>query len=254
MHPRFLLRCAGVSVVGRRSNNQDALLLRPELGLFAVADGMGGYEGGEVASAAVVRAIEDFVARIAADPEGTWPVRPRRAVGPMGALLDAAVRAADRDVKALRTGRLSRMGSTATAVLLAGDRLAIGHVGDSRVYRLRGALEQLTDDHSVAAELVRSGAQDVVAEQFANCLTRAIGMPDPFAVDVRVEPLCAGDRLLLCSDGLWGALSRDSLATLLAIEAPAEAAQCLIDAAYAGGSTDNISAVVVEIQSPGSNP
>lgn len=244
----LLLECAGCSVVGRRKNNEDALLIRPLLGLFAVADGMGGYEGGEVASNAIVEALEDLVARIDRDPEGTWPVRARRRVDPLEALVDAAMRMAEREVRARRFGKLSRMGSTATVALFRDRRLVLGHVGDTRIYRLRDELEQLTHDHSVAAELARAGVEpENVAPSYLACLTRAIGMDGTTEIDVRSEELRAGDAYLLCSDGLWGALGDDEIAELLRDASIADACARLVEAAHAGGSQDNITAVVVRV-------
>ncbi len=219
--------------------------MRPELGLFVVADGMGGYDGGEVASAAVVAALEGFVARIELDPEGTWPLRERGELGPLEAMLEVGLRVADREVKAQRTGRLARMGSTATVALFRDRRLAIGNVGDSRIYRLRDELEQLTLDHSVAAELQRSGTTHDVSPSFLACLTRAIGMPGDVVPDVHGLDVRAGDTYLLCSDGLWGELPDASIALLLRNSTPAQACARLIDAAYAAGSSDNITAIVL---------
>lgn len=174
MDAPLALHSVGLSIVGRRANNEDALLVRPGLGLFVVADGMGGYEGGEVASATVVEALAGFVARNDVDPDGTWPVRERGDLGPLEMLVEASLRVADREVKAKKHGVLSRMGSTAVLALFRGARVVIGHVGDSRVYRLRdGELARLTEDHSVAAELARSGmAQREVSPSFLACLTR----------------------------------------------------------------------------------
>jgi serine/threonine protein phosphatase PrpC len=244
------LACAGHSVVGRRRNNQDALLLRAQLGLFAVADGIGGYAGGEIASATVITALEDFVSRIHVDAEGTWPVRARRALGPLEAVVDAALRIADREVQARRTGVLARMGSTAVVALFRDRRLVVGNVGDSRLYRLRdGALAQLTADHSVAAELERSGmAPADVAPGFLACLTRAIGMPGSAEPDVVALPVQRGDTYLLCSDGLWGVLDDATIAAHLGHADVRQACATLIAAADAAGSTDNITAVVIRAE------
>lgn len=242
------IECAGCSFVGRRKNNEDALLVRPQLGLFAVADGMGGYEGGEVASQAIVDALDTFVARIERDPDGTWPVRARKSAEPLEALVDAAMRMAEREVKARRFGKLSRMGSTATVALFRDRRLVLGHVGDTRVYRLRGELEQLTYDHSVAAELMRAGMEaGSVSPSYLACLTRAIGMEQSPEIELRTEDVQRGDLYLLCSDGLWGALEDEDIAGMLREHDVAQACGVLVDAAHTGGSQDNITAVVVRV-------
>lgn len=242
------LECAGLSVVGRRKNNEDAFLLRPKRGLFAVADGMGGYEGGEVASATVIGALDRMVAHADLDPEGTWPLRERAGLGPLESLVEVALRVADREVKARRSGTLAQMGSTASVVLVRGGRLAIGHVGDSRVYRLRGGLVCLTEDHSVAAELRRSGMEPgEIAPRLAACLTRAIGMSGPAVPDVCGDTLLPGDVYLLCSDGLWGVLDDAIIEDILQTSTASDACHALIEAAHEAGSDDNITAVVVRV-------
>ncbi|MBK8719341.1 MAG: serine/threonine-protein phosphatase [Deltaproteobacteria bacterium] len=243
------LACDGRSVVGRRRSNQDAMLLRPRSGVFAVADGMGGYEGGEVASALVVAAIDTFMGRLDIDPEGTWPQRSRASLGPLAQAVDVALRAADHAVRRERRGRLARMGSTAVLAWFHRGQLALAHVGDSRLYRLRAQLELLTDDHSVAAELTRSGMPaEVVSPALLACLTRAIGMDGAAEPALRLEPVCAGDRYLLCSDGLWGALDDDAIADVLAhCRDDGRACEALVEDAYHASSTDNITAVVVTV-------
>lgn len=244
----LLLECTGTSIVGRRKNNEDALLVRPQLGLFAVADGMGGYEGGEVASWAIVDALDQLIGRIDRDPEGTWPTRARKSLDPHEALVDAALRMAEREVHARRVGPLSRMGSTATMALFRDGRLVVGHVGDTRIYRLRDGLEQLTLDHSVAAELMRSGVDPgSVAPGYLACLTRAIGMEGATEIDLRSEAVRAGDTYLLCSDGLWGALEDDEIAAVLRGASIEDACARLVDAAHAAGSQDNITGIVVRV-------
>jgi PPM family protein phosphatase len=251
----IVLESAGRSVTGRRANNQDALLLRPDAGLFVVADGMGGYEGGEVASATAIASIEAFITRLQIDPDGTWPLRERGDLGPLARIMEAGLRIADRDVRVRRTGRLCRMGTTASVVLFRGRRLVAGHVGDSRIYRLRDRLALLTSDHSVAAELRRAGTHDDdIAARFQHCLTRAIGMDGVVLPDVHEETVAPGDVYLICSDGLWGALEDDVIAQLLRGTPSARACEILVDAAHDAGSTDNITAIVVRVHSAGRMP
>lgn len=225
------------------------MLLRPRWGVFAVADGMGGYEGGEIASALVVAAIDAFMGRLEIDPEGTWPQHSRASLGPLAQAVDVALRVADQQVRSERRGRLSRMGSTAALAWFHRGQLALAHVGDSRIYRLRDRLELLTADHSMAAELTRSGMPEhAVSPSLLACLTRAIGMEGAAEPELRLEPVRAGDRYLLCSDGLWGALEDREIAGVLGqCRDDARACDDLVDAAYAAGSTDNITAVVVTV-------
>ncbi len=219
--------------------------MQPGLGLFVVADGMGGYEGGEVASAVVVHALHDFFHRNRVDEDGTWPSHPRSRRGPLESMVQVGLARAHDDVVALKRGGLSQMGSTAVVAVIRGSRLVVGNVGDSRLYRLRGGdLGRLTRDHSVAEELAGRGSP--IAPSFQHCLTRAIGMSDCGGADVdryRVEP---GDTYLLCTDGLWDALDADAIAAMLRRE-PLIACNRLIAAAHEAGSRDNITAIVIRV-------
>jgi PPM family protein phosphatase len=248
----MLLDAYALSITGRRPENEDAVCLRPDLGLFIVADGMGGYEGGEIASKVAVTTIEDLVARTASDQDVTWPYRidPRRGV--VENEVAVATRLAGDRIAARRTGRLAQMGSTVAVLRLDGGRAVIGHVGDSRVYRMRGGmLEQLTIDHSLWAQMVASGVDMPEPEHYPyrHVVTRALGTTsgDP---DLRVESAEAGDVFLLCSDGLSEVLSSARIAELLALPS-ALACRALVDEAYAAGSRDNISAVVARVIDPG---
>ena len=241
------LEAYALTVTGRRRNNEDAICAQPELGLFVVADGMGGYEGGEVASALAVETIHSLIRRTASGGDVIWPY----AIDPQCSLdenevMVAARHAADQ-IAARRTGALRDMGSTLAMLRVAGDRAVIAHVGDSRVYRLRGrALTQLTIDHSLAAELEKSGAKPEANFPWRHVITRALGTAtaDPEVQSASIE---RGDVYLLCSDGLYEVLEPGQIAGLLC--APAEAAcRALVEAAYAKGSHDNISAIVVRVR------
>lgn len=236
-----------LSVAGRRANNEDAICVQPDLGLFVVADGMGGYEGGEVASAIAVDAICELVRRTAADADVTWPYGfdPKRTFDENEIIV--ATRLANERIVERRQGRLDQMGSTVAVLRLAGDRAVIGHVGDSRVYRLRdGRLEQLTVDHSLLAQLAAVGTPvDPESFQWKHVVTRALGTANS-EPEVHVDHVKSGDVFLLCSDGLSEVLAPDQIARLL--DRPAEeACRALVDAAYAAGSRDNISAIVVRV-------
>jgi serine/threonine protein phosphatase PrpC len=242
----MLLDAFALSVPGRRPNNEDAICVRPELGLFVVADGMGGYEGGEVASAIAVESICELVRRTAGDADVTWPyaIDPKRSIDENEIIV--ATRLANERIAARRIGLLEQMGSTVAVLRIAGDRAVIGHVGDSRVYRLRdGALAQLTVDHSLLAQLLASGAVvDPDTFQWRHVVTRALGQSgEP---DVQVDRARSGDVYMLCSDGLSEVLEPDEIAALLDTSAE-RACRALVDAAYASGSRDNISAIVVRV-------
>jgi serine/threonine protein phosphatase PrpC len=224
-----------------RANNEDALLVgegRDET-LFVVADGIGGFEAGEVASRIAVDVLKEL------EP---------------GASFEAAIREANRRILAVGRGdeRLSGMGTTIVAVRFGGTRekpvAEIAHVGDSRAYLLRGgSLRPLTEDHSLVAELVRSG--DLTRDQAAehpqkNLITRALGAEEEVEVDTSVLPVEAGDRLLLCSDGLSDMIPEARIGKLLtdSPDDPAVSAQRLLSAALDAGGTDNVTVVVVDVK------
>jgi serine/threonine protein phosphatase PrpC len=240
------LETYALSIAGRRDNNEDAICARPDLGLFVVADGMGGYEGGEVASALAVEAIHELVRRTAGDADVTWPYKidPTRTIVENEVLV--ATRLANERITARRSGELREMGSTVVVLRLEDDHAVIGHVGDSRLYRLRaGAVMQLTIDHSLAAQMEANGMKPAADWQWRHVVTRALGTTTGEPEIARLEA-CAGDVYLLCSDGLSEVLDCDEIAALLS-HPPELACRALIDAAYAAGSRDNISAVVVRV-------
>jgi serine/threonine protein phosphatase PrpC len=147
--PALVVRAAGRTTVGRRQNNQDALLVRPDLGVFAVADGMGGYEGGEIASTTTIDTLEALYELHRGDGDCTWPHVPDAELSLEAQRAIVAVGLAHRAVRAKREGALAQMGSTIVLATREGRHLVIAHAGDSRAYRVRrGVLTQLTRDHS----------------------------------------------------------------------------------------------------------
>ena len=227
-----------------RANNQDSQLVLDGR-LFAVADGMGGHRGGEVASATALDALGDAWSEATA------------------AALRAGVVGANEAVfaKASHDPELRGMGTTLTVLALVVDeagqeRLAIANVGDSRAYRLTDQLVQVTDDHSLVESLVRQGrltAEEAVTHPQRNILTRALGIEPQVEVDVWVLSPVPGDRFLLCSDGLFNEVEPDVItSTLRALADPTQAANELVRLANEGGGRDNITCVVVDIvEGPG---
>ncbi len=225
---------AARSDVGRvRRRNEDAYLLQDPL--FAVADGMGGHRGGNVASTMSLETLES--ADIA-----------RRGVH----ALVAAIRTANRAVfdRGEADRELSGMGTTITAILVDGDRAHVAHVGDSRAYLLRdGSLKQITEDHTMVQEMVRRGrlsADQAERHPQRSILTRALGVDEELDVDELTLELRPGDRILICSDGLTGMVDEDAIARALA-EAPdpQTASDRLVEMANDAGGDDNITAIVL---------
>ena len=215
------------------------------LGLFVVADGMGGHAGGEIASQIAIAAVAETVLVQLLIPALGGDV----AIA-LRTLMDDALLAANGRIWAQAQRDGSDMGTTCTAALLLGRTLYLGHVGDSRAYVLRrGALLPLTDDHSTVGRLIALGevTRELAREHPQRSqLYRSVGQTATIAVDVVVEPLDGAEALLVASDGLWSMLEETELHAILRAAATPEAAcSALIDAANAAGGDDNISAVVV---------
>lgn len=240
----------------RRSSNEDSYCSRPDLGLYMVADGMGGHVAGEVASRVAVEAIEVFIQETAgADKNRTWPFPFEPDLSLEANRLKAAFKLANRRIASAIAGSsdLRGMATTASALLAGREGACVAHVGDSRVYVLRaGALEQITHDHSWVEEQVRAGTMTALAARqhpWRNVVTRALsGGEDPEVDVVEIRP-ARPERYLLCSDGLFAVVPDDRIAAILADrDAPLEAI-CgrLIEAANAAGGPDNITALVLDV-------
>lgn len=240
----------------RRTSNEDSYATRPDVGLFVVADGMGGHVAGEVASRVAVEAIEAFIQETAgSDKNRTWPFPFDPTLSAEANRLKVAFRLANRRIASAieQSHDLRGMATTASAVLLSEHSACVGHVGDSRVYVLRaGVLVQITDDHSWVEEQVRAGTLSPTAARqhpWRNVVTRALSGGDDPEVDVTEVTPAPGERYLLCSDGLFGVVSDTKIAEILGHRELALDAICkaLIDAANEGGGPDNITALVFEI-------
>jgi PPM family protein phosphatase len=239
----------------RRTSNEDSHRCRPDLGLFIVADGMGGHVAGEVASRIAVESIEQFIEEThAIDRNRTWPFpfEPELSLG--ANRLKAAFRLANRRLaSAIDVSQdLRGMATTASAMLIGDGTACVGHVGDSRVYVLRsGELRQLTDDHSWVEEQVRAGTMTASAAKqhpWRNVVTRALSGGDDPEIDVTEISPAPGDRYLLCSDGLFGVVNDARIGAILAAGGASLDDVCrrLIDAANEGGGPDNITALVLD--------
>ena len=230
------LAAHGVTHTGRRKSNEDAMLVDLELGLFVVADGMGGHNAGEVASGIAVRTLRDFFA--------THPDRTEHA------LADGLVLANDEVLTASGRPEYAGMGTTVVAAMVTETQVLVGSVGDSRVYLARGGqLTQLTQDDSWVTRVLASEAlsdDDLQRHPMRHVLTKVVGLRADMEPSVGVSAFGPGDVLLLCSDGLHGSVPDPAIAEILSTDAPIEAqAQTLVDQALARGATDNITAVIV---------
>ncbi len=216
----------------QRDHNEDCVGAFPELGLWVVADGMGGHEGGEIASELAVNTIKEFVS------EG-------------GPLEQAIQKAHTEIIEAAQEGKGNRgMGSTVVALRLNGTDYEIAWVGDSRAYLFNAALRQLTRDHSYVQELLDSGAitpEEAQVHPQKNIISRALGAQSPreLQVDSIQGRLCKGQKILLCSDGLTGEVEKDRIADILQQEGTdQELAEQLVQTANSNGGRDNTSVVL----------
>ena len=219
-----------------RAINQDALVVDEKLMLFGVADGMGGHNGGETASAG---ARDGMIAALQGKDAS------------LEALRDAVVQV-NADLFRQQAGdeKLAGMGTTLSIIWMSGHFVYLGHVGDSRVYRFRdGELTQMTDDHSLVGELMRAGyltPEQAENHPNKNVILRAVGTEAGIDVDLAVEERKQGDLWLICSDGLHGMVKDEKMEAILAEHAPETAVRLLMDAALAAGGRDNISVVLVK--------
>ncbi|NDW05829.1 PP2C family protein-serine/threonine phosphatase [Jiella pacifica] len=235
----------GASHVGRvRELNEDRFLVDAATGVFAVADGMGGHHGGELASAAIVERLATVgIATTAAD---------------LRARVEARLIAANEAIRSHGAAAGATVGSTVVVLLVFGDRFACLWAGDSRLYRLsRGILSKVTRDHSKVQELVDAGLispGEAATWPERNVITRAVGVSPRLDLERVSETARIGDVFLLCSDGLTGHLGDDEIAALLAGSDARAAAEALIAAALERGGGDNVTVVVLRCLSASSWP
>jgi protein phosphatase len=233
-----------------RANNEDAFVVAPDIGLFAVADGMGGAAAGEVAARMAIEAVRATIE----DPEVTWPggSGSRPCPEPGAPLLVAAVERANARVhNAAKADRAKAgMGTTFTGLLFFEGGTAVAHVGDSRAWRLRdGVLEALTTDHTLTREAIDAGEMtpdEARTSKLRHVISRAVGAHEEVRVDGATIDARAGDLFLLATDGLHGVVGEDDItAALQCIDdlALTEVAEELFDAAFDAGAPDNVTLV-----------
>ncbi|MCB2061889.1 MAG: serine/threonine-protein phosphatase [Novosphingobium sp.] len=236
---RLKLEASTVTHRGQvRENNEDALCERPDAGLWAVADGMGGHANGDWASSQIARCLSEF---------------------PLPGDFDSAclriadqIHAANQTIYAEAQRRGVQMGSTIVVLHVAGNRFSVSWVGDSRGYLLRdGQLIQLTSDHSQVQELIDRGLlepEEAKTHRMRHMLSRAIGVQDAVEVDIVVDQTEPGDVFLLCSDGLSGVLTDTEIGEVLRTLGPDQSTDRMLDMVLARGAPDNVSIVAIGIR------
>jgi len=254
--PQFVVG-VGHSVGMQREHNEDAMFSfstnmvtdsrTMPFGIFAVADGMGGHQHGEIASGLAVRAVSNYLVRKLYLPlSSTKPELPEQSLQEM---LQESVMEAHRSILKDAAGG----GTTLTLAIIMGEQLILAHVGDSRAYAIYtdGSLRVLTRDHSLVKRLEELGqitSDEAAIHPQRNVLYRALGQGEPFEPDISSYPLPKGGYLMICSDGLWGQITEQTITNIIReANTPEVACQKMVAAANASGGPDNISVLLVRI-------
>ncbi|MCL5781477.1 MAG: Stp1/IreP family PP2C-type Ser/Thr phosphatase [Firmicutes bacterium] len=240
------MKWSQITDVGRvRAGNEDSLCACPDIGLFAVADGMGGHKAGEIASSTALQYLE----------ENLREILPGTGTKDISADLLRILEKAN-----LRVYRLSNefdqyrgMGTTVTAGIVTGYDLVIAHIGDSRAYLIRGSeISQLTEDHSLVGEMLRHGGiteEQAINHPQRNVLTRAMGTAPAVKFELYIQTLSPGDKVLFCTDGLFNHLRPEEIKEIITSQPHLDRClKILLDTALERGGTDNITMVLVEME------
>lgn len=221
-----------------RTSNQDSVLMQDgTFGLYGVADGMGGHNGGDIASQMAVLMLGRIL-------EGVSPNEEK---------LKDGFRHVNKMIydEQVKNPLLSGMGTTLTVIWEAEDHILMGHIGDSRAYLLRnGQIIQISDDHSMVAELVRDGVlteEQARKHPYRNVITQAVGAADELNVHTRRLEKARGDKYLICSDGLYEYVTKEEMQQLLTHYSPEDAAEMMIEKALDGGGKDNVTVLIAEV-------
>ena len=248
-----MIEAYGRTDVGRRRKvNEDSFLVSPETSLYAVCDGMGGHNAGEVASRMAIETISAFITRSAVEKEITWPWGLDANLSFDANRIKTAIRLANARVFQAADNReeLTGMGTTVVTALVSGDTLTVGSAGDSRCYLVRrGELKQLTRDDSWVSAALGEGilnSDDVERHPLRNVITKAVGARDAIDLDVLEHALQPGDVVMLCSDGLHGMVGDPEIARILTSSHSLEETSAhLVDAANEAGGRDNVTVVLL---------
>lgn len=257
-HPVRMELIGETNVGMKRAHNEDNFSIVSEENLVIVADGMGGHASGEVASKMAIDAMREFFEATAKDPDATWPYKMDKQRSYEENRLITSVKLANLRIfeAAQREPRYRGMGTTLVVCLVVREGIIVGHVGDSRVYRIRnGAIDQLTEDHSLLNDYLKM--RKLTEEEIANfphknVIVRALGMKDSVKVDSKLDHPNAGDIYLLCSDGLSGPVSDPEILRLVEENKSdlKAAASRLIARANENGGPDNITACLIRWVGP----
>ena len=250
-----MLESFGQTDVGRRRKlNEDNYLVDPETNLFAVCDGMGGHNAGEVASKLAIETLAAFIRKSAGEEKDiTWPYGLEKELSTEANRLKTAIKLANRKVFKAADNReeYTGMGTTVVAALVAGDKLTVGSAGDSRCYLLsKGKLRQITRDDSWVSAAWAEGilsSDEIERHPLRNVITKAVGAKDTLEVETAEHTLISGDVVLICSDGLHAMIGDEDILRALTPNPDSlqEAAGRLIAAANDAGGKDNVSVVLV---------
>jgi protein phosphatase len=249
------LLCVGLSDTGRvREHNEDTIAHDSDMGLIVLADGMGGYNAGEVASGIAVKTVTNLV-REAVGLQDLSVTDPSTGLSRPSIILRDAIQRANKIIyqTARSQAQCEGMGTTVVAALFHDNKISVAHVGDSRLYRVRGSdIEQVTLDHSLLQELVDRGFYSPEEAQRAsnkNYATRALGVENMVEVEMQEHPVQKGDVYLLCSDGLSDMIGDDDMAVTVNTfgNNPNSVTQHLVKMANDNGGKDNISVVLAQV-------
>jgi serine/threonine protein phosphatase PrpC len=248
----------GLTDVGRkRQHNEDSLLVDPSLGLYVVADGMGGHAAGEVASERAIEVVKQHIAanRQVAKDLAANPNQANRAAA--ASLVEESIQKACADIYRMAAQDAAKrgMGTTFVCLWVTGNKAIIGHVGDSRVYLIRnGQCHRLTEDHTLVAAQLKAGTiskDQAATSQYRNVITRAVGIQESVQVDTLIVELLPHDVYLLCTDGLHGYLRDEEIPTVLASNPLRDSPKKLVSLANERGGKDNVTAVLIAVAGDG---
>lgn len=220
-----------------RASNQDSVLNESTSRLYGVADGMGGHNGGDIASQMAVLMLPRILESMEANEEN----------------LLSGFEQVNRLIyeEQLKDQVLSGMGTTLTVLWETEEEIILGHIGDSRAYRMRnGRIEQLSMDHSVVGEMVREGVlteEQAMQHPYRNVITQAVGTSETLNPDIKIIDKQKGDKYILCSDGLYEYVNKEEMRDLLLRNAPEDAAEKMIEKALNAGGKDNVTVLIAEV-------